>query len=614
MSLKKKLGFLDVFSIASGAMISSGIFILPGVAFQRTGPSVFLSYIIGGVIAFIGILSVIELATAMPRAGGDYFYITRSLGPGMGTVSGLLSWAALSLKAAFAVFGLTEVIYLLIGGTLNPLVISAIILGIFLLLNILGVDIASKFQVVLVFVLIVLMLLYSFYGASKIDFHRYGEFFPEGVGKVFTTAGFVFVSFGGLVKVTTMAEEIHRPKRNLPRGMISSILCVTFIYGFLLFVTVGIISAPDLSSSLTPIADAAFNVIGTPGRIIISVAAALAFITTINAGIMAASRYPLALSRDRLIPSFFSFVLKRRKTPLVSILLTGGLIYGALLLPLETLVKAASAVIIGAYLLSNISVIILRTVKIHNYRPSFKAPLFPYMQILSICLFIWLLTDLGWDALKIALIFGGFSVVVYFLYGRRRARREYALLKLIRNAADRELGVAGLEGELREIIRSRDEIVEDPFDRLLSEAPILDIPGRMDKDRLFELTAASFASGIGFKEDEFLRLLQDREKESTTALTPFVAIPHVVLEKGGVFRLMVIRAREGIEFSPERKNVQAVFVLAGPKEARTFHLQALAAIAQIIQNDKFTEDWLKAKTVENLRDLLLLGIRHRYNE
>ena len=107
---KKGLGFVDVFCIASGAMISSGIFVLPGLAFSLIGPAMVISYLIAGLLALIGVLSVIELATAMPKAGGDYYFLTRSLGPLVGTVSGLLSWFALSLKTAFAIFGLAEVV------------------------------------------------------------------------------------------------------------------------------------------------------------------------------------------------------------------------------------------------------------------------------------------------------------------------------------------------------------------------------------------------------------------------------------------------------------------------------------------------------------------------
>ena len=111
--LKKQLGFLDIFSISAGAMISSGIFILPGIAFARTGPSVFVSYMLAGLLAATGLLSIAELSTAMPKAGGDYFFIARSLGPLGGTISGFLSWFALSLKSAFAIFGIAEILYVL---------------------------------------------------------------------------------------------------------------------------------------------------------------------------------------------------------------------------------------------------------------------------------------------------------------------------------------------------------------------------------------------------------------------------------------------------------------------------------------------------------------------
>jgi len=108
-SLRKELGLLDVFCIASGAMISSGIFILPGIAFSHTGPSVFISYFLAGVVALTGALSIAELSSAMPKSGGDYFFINRSLGPAIGTISGLMSWFALSLKTAFAVIGISEI-------------------------------------------------------------------------------------------------------------------------------------------------------------------------------------------------------------------------------------------------------------------------------------------------------------------------------------------------------------------------------------------------------------------------------------------------------------------------------------------------------------------------
>jgi APA family basic amino acid/polyamine antiporter len=102
MELKKGLGLFGVFAIAAGAMISSGLFILPGLAFARCGPAAILAYIIAGILVLPTALSKAELVTAMPKAGGDYFYITRSLGFAAGTIAGLASWLSLSLKSAFA--------------------------------------------------------------------------------------------------------------------------------------------------------------------------------------------------------------------------------------------------------------------------------------------------------------------------------------------------------------------------------------------------------------------------------------------------------------------------------------------------------------------------------
>ena len=105
--LRKDLGLIHVFSIATGAMISSGIFLLPGLAFDKTGPSVIVSYFIAGLLALTGLLSVAELVTAMPKAGGDYYFVSRGMGPAAGSISGLLTWVALSLKSAFALVGMS---------------------------------------------------------------------------------------------------------------------------------------------------------------------------------------------------------------------------------------------------------------------------------------------------------------------------------------------------------------------------------------------------------------------------------------------------------------------------------------------------------------------------
>ena len=145
---------------------------------KKTGASVILSYFLGGILAFLGILSIIELSTAMPKAGGDYFFINRSLGPLVGTVSGILSWFALSLKSAFAIYGLSEILY--INFNIN-LVFSYILFAvIFIILNIVGVDLASRFENVIVISLLVILSGFVISSISSVNLENYVPFFKKG--------------------------------------------------------------------------------------------------------------------------------------------------------------------------------------------------------------------------------------------------------------------------------------------------------------------------------------------------------------------------------------------------------------------------------------------------
>ena len=610
MKLKKELTFLDVFCIATGAMISSGIFILPGLAFARTGPAVFISYFLAGILALIGIFSIIELSTAMPKAGGDYYFINRSLGPLIGTISGFLSWFALSLKSAFAIFGISEIIFIVTG---FPVLISSILVCIFfILLNMVGVKEAAKFQVSLVIGLLILMVLYIIFGFPKINTSHFHPFAPQGINPIFATAGFIFISFGGLLKVASVSEEVKNPKKNIPLGMIVSVTAVTIIYTLILIVTVGILPAESFSGSLTPIADAAGTIIGTPGFIIISIAALLAFITTANAGIMSASRYPLALSRDNLLPNAISKVNKKFKTPVPSIFITGLFIILALLLPLETLVKVASTVILTAYVLTNLSVIILRESKLKNYRPSFKAPLYPWLQIIGILIFSFFIIDLGLEAIEISIAFLLISVSFYLFYGRKKYEGEYALLHLLKRITDNRLTDHILETEFRDILCDRDNIQPDKFDKLVKTAKILDLEGPLELEQLFEIISENISAEIEMNKAEIYAKLMHRQEDCNTAISPFIAIPHIIIEGSGHFFLMLIRCKQGIKFTSKENSVKAVFAFIGTKEDRAFHLKTLAAIATLVQQKDFEEEWLNAENTYYLKDMVLLSKRMRF--
>ena len=298
--LNREISAFGVFSIASGAMISSGIFILPGLAYSLVGPGLFISYFIAGILGLTGILSMIELSTAMPKAGGDYYYINKSFGPMLGSVSGFLGWFALSLKSAFAIFGITEILSLSMG--VPPLLSGLLLCILFVVLNIKGAKEAAAFQIGMVLMLLALMVVYIISGLPQVNRSYFDFSGGFDINTLFITSGFIFISFGGLLKVANISEEVKNPKRNLPLGMIGAIVVVTILYVLMIIVMTGTLEPELFKGSTTPVADSARITLGKPGYLIILVASTLAFFTTANAGIMAASRYPLALSEDRLIP------------------------------------------------------------------------------------------------------------------------------------------------------------------------------------------------------------------------------------------------------------------------------------------------------------------------
>ena len=607
--LERGLTLLDVFCIATGAMISSGLFILPGMAHAKAGPAVIISYLVAGLLSLAGMLSIAEMTTAMPKAGGDCFTIIRSMGPGIGTVAGLLSWFSLSMKSAFALVGMSVFTVLIVN--IDIRIIALFFCLIFLIINLIGIKEAGRTQVVLVTGLLGLMLLYIVRGLPRVSIQRLEPFAPQGLAAIFSTAGFVFVSYGGLLKIASVAEEIKNPKRNIPLAMISSLLVVSVFYTLMVFITAGVLDADKLHKSLTPISNGAFVFMGSWGRIALSIAAILAFLSTANAGIMTAARSLVPLSRDGLIPGLLGRINSKFQTPHNSLLVTGAFIIVSLFLKLEILVEAASVVLILTNILSCLSVIILRESHLQNYQPSFRVPLYPWIHIVGIVGLGFLVLEIGKEALIMSAILIAAGFLAYWFYGRIRGYREYALLHLIARITARELTTRSLETELKEIIRERDDIIRDRFDHVIENAVVLDIGRSMPVEEFFESVAYAMADNVKVEPAVLLKSLLDRERETTTVLNPYLAIPHIIVEGERTFHILLARCREGIVFSEAAPKVHAVFVLVGTKDERNFHLNSLAAIAQIVLDADFDNRWMAARNKEALRDIVLLGKRKR---
>jgi len=617
--LKKQLGCLEVFAVASGAMISSGLFVLPAIAYAKAGPAVVLSYLFASLLIIPSLLSKAELSTAMPRAGGTYFYVERSLGPIWGLFGGLANWFSVALKSAFAVVGMAVLIEVILhevfGAQLSQwhLKTAAVVCClVFTTLNIVSVKHTTRFQVWLVGILLVLLAFFVIFGSGKVEAVRFKGFLDKGWFDVFATAGLVFVSFGGLTKVTSIAEEVKDPGRNLPLGMLLAWAVVTLFYIAVITVTVGLVDGPELTVSLMPISLAASKFLGSAGFAILGLAAVAAFVTTANGGIMAASRYPMAMSRDQLLPPLLARLSGRFTTPHISIILTGAFMIGAIVfLEIELLVKTASTLMIILFILVNASVIIMRESRIQSYRPKFKSPLYPYIHIFAIIAYGALIVDMGWVPLSISAGFIGLSAAWYWLYVYKRVTRASAVMHVVERVTDRELKSVTLENELRDILLERDDVIGDRFDQLIRECQILDIEGEISAEDIFRKLSAIMAEKLETDEYVLFEKFLHREAEGGTVVQPGFAIPHIVVEGQHKFDVLLIRARDGINFPHAPDPVRVMFVLVGSRDERNYHLRALMAIAQVAQEKDFEKRWLAARNTEAIRNLILLSTRKR---
>lgn len=609
--LKKELSLLDIFCIATGAMISSGLFILPGLAFSKAGPAVILSYIIAGVLCIPALLSMAELTTAMPKAGGDYFYIMRGFGPLLGTVAGFSSWFSLSLKGAFALVGMGAYIALITDIPIN--IIAVICCAFFIVLNLLGVKEASRFQVFLVTGLLAILLAYIGLGSRAVNPLNFSPFFSEGLGPVFATASFVFISYGGLTKVAALAEEAKDPGRNLPLGMILSLIVTSIIYTLAISVTVGVLDPEALRTTLIPISDGAGVFGGNILKILISIAAFFAFISTANAGLMTASRYPLGMSRDKLLPGYFHKISSRTKMPYVAILFTGAfMILSILFLKLELLVKIASSILILLFMFANLTVILFRESKILSYRPKFHSPFYPYVQVLGILGGIFLLIEMGAFIVFLTMFFLFLGFMWYKFYGQREATQDSALIYMLENlvAKDKELTSDNLLTELKDIVIQRDKLTEDRFHKMVEDSRVLDIETPLKMEDFFRDVSDILGKDLGLPPQDLFRKFIEREKESSTVLRKGLAIPHIVIEGENIFKILLVRARSGIIFTDD-KLAHIIFILVGSSDERNLHLKVLAAIAQITQNPDFDKKWFKARNIDELKNIVLLAERRR---
>ena len=427
--------------ISLSAMLGSGLFVLPAFAYNMMGPTVWLAYLLAASVVLPGALSKSELSTSMPTSGGTYVYIERTFGAWIGTVTGLGLWISFLLKSAFALIGFSAYFFTissLLGFSFDIKYISVVLLFLMVFINILGVSKIKSIQTPILITSVGLLVGISvwalFTGDTNLTLPLQFDMSGAGLTSLAETSAFVFVAYAGVTKIAAVAEEVTDPGKNLPRGILLSLLISTCLYSFVLYA---------MSAVLEP--SAFLNEAGVPKEDIVYVfarhiggdglgnfAAIIAILTMVSmslAGIMAASRFPFAMARDNLLPTAMEDVHPKYETPHNTILLTGALMLLCILfLPVQKIAKLASGFKIMVFILINISVIILRQSKLTNvwHHPKYKSPLYPVFQIYGVVGGIALLFVMGKMAFIGASVAGIAGTVLYFSYGKKHYEAKHS--------------------------------------------------------------------------------------------------------------------------------------------------------------------------------------------
>jgi amino acid transporter/mannitol/fructose-specific phosphotransferase system IIA component (Ntr-type)/nucleotide-binding universal stress UspA family protein len=425
-ALKRTLGVKDVVAISMATMMGSGIFVLPGLAFAKTGPSLWLAYLLAALTVLPAALSKAELGTAMPAAGGTYVYLERSFGPLIGTVAGFGLWTSLLLKSAFALVGFAAYLYVF---ARLPLVPTALVLLVGVTaLNVGGVKAVSRVQMAVVAIAVVTLLLLIAPALAQLEMGRFQPHFSHGGSGLLAAAALVFVSYAGVTKVAAIAEEVENPGRVLPAGMFLSVAIVTVLYVLVSVVLAGVVPANQLVGDLSPIHTLARSLAGPVVAVAVAVVAVFTMTSMANGGLLASSRFPFAMSRDELLPRQLGAVNERWLTPVRCILLTSaGMAAAIVFLDVERIAKLASALKILLFMGVNVAVIVLRESRAQWYEPTFRSPGYPWFQVYGIVSSVVLLVHVGVVQLLAAAGFAFVAWLLFLVYGRKRAKRRGVL-------------------------------------------------------------------------------------------------------------------------------------------------------------------------------------------
>lgn len=436
--LKKALGALDLTMLGIGAIIGTGIFVLTGVAAaNHAGPGLVLSFILSGIACAFAALVYAEFASMVPVAGSAYTYSYAALGEFMAWVIGWDLILEYLLAASTVAIGWSGYFQMLLNGLgihlpawasgaigtapgaiVNlPAMLIALIITVLLSL---GVKEAARFNNIIVFVKLAVIILFIVVAGRYVKPANWTPFLPFGLKGVFGGAAVVFFAYIGFDAVSTAAEEVKDPKRDMPIGIIASLVISTVLYIIVSMILTGVIPYQKLDVA-APVALALTYIHQDWAAGIISLGAIGGITTVLLVMLYGQTRVFFAMSRDGLLPKFFSHVHPKHQTPFLSTWLTGIVVsIVAGITPINTVAELVNIGTLSAFVFVSIGVLVLRKTQ-PNLPRAFKVPGVPYVPILAalFCLFLMAqLPVITWIRFVVWLVIG---LIIYLSYGMRHS-------------------------------------------------------------------------------------------------------------------------------------------------------------------------------------------------
>lgn len=437
--LARALSAFDLTLLGIGAIIGAGVFVLTGVAAAtQAGPAVSLSYVLAGLAALFAALSYAELATSVGGTGSAYNYAYSSFGELLAWIIGwallleytmsvstvAVGWSGYVINALQAIHvHFPENLYKdpSRGGLVN--LPAVLIIGLLMLLLCAKVKHSARLNAIMVFIKLTVIAIFILVAVGNINVQNWQDFFPYGYIGIAHGAAIVFFAYIGFDALSTAAEETINPSRDIPIGIIVSLVICTIIYVIVATLLTGIVNYTTLDVP-SPVSDALLQ-IGHPIAAGIIALGAIAGLTTVMLVMYyGLTRILYAISRDGLLPKFFSTVNTYTKTPTHSII-TSGIIIATVagLVPLQDITELVNIGTLTAFTFVCAGVMMLRWTQPNLHRP-FKLPWNPLIPVLGIIFCVYLMINLSgvtWHRYITWMIIGLFF---YFLYSKKHSLLE----------------------------------------------------------------------------------------------------------------------------------------------------------------------------------------------